>query len=424
MSLRINQNISALTAHRWLEANDSSMAKSIERLSSGFRINSAADDAAGLVISEKLRTQISGTGVAQRNTQDAINVIKTAEKQLDEVEIQLRNVRDLALHAANANGNASLISADQAQIDKALQSINRIADQTEFAGQKLLADGTGTNSLEGKIFQIGAQAGQTATFSVAGTQFGSVTLTTDMHAASLGFTGTAGSYASAASGTAYAAISDGETEDFHVIFESADGTTNNINFQIANNTGSAWTIDQATDAINAQLVAAGYDGKLEATNDGTNVSIGVSDRMENLAEQSTASKLTVYSQASGTGEGTGYGFAGVSDGGTTATSGITLSTNPADYSTILGSIDDAMSMVEGLRVALGAFQKNSLESNLTSLSVTSENLSASESAIRDTDMASEMVNFTRSQILMQAGQAMMTQANQAPQNILQMLRGG
>ena len=422
MSLRINQNISAVTAHRWLQSNDSAMAKSIERLSSGFRINSAADDAAGLVISETLRTQISGLGVAQNNTQDAINMIKTTEKALDEVTNQLRNIRDLSLHAANANGNASLIAADQAQVNKALQSIDRIAGQTEFAGQKLLSDSTGTDSIESKVFQIGAQSGQSATFSATGTQFGNVTLTTDMHAAALGFTGTAGSYASAASGTAYANISDGETEDFHVIFESADGTNNAINFQIANSSGSAWDIDQATAAINAQLTAAGYDGKLEATNDGTNVSIGVADRMENLAEQSTASKVTVYSQASGTGEGTGYGFTGVADAGSVAGSGITLSTNPSDYTTLIGNIDDALSMVEGLRASLGAFQKNSLESNLNSLGVTQENLSASESAIRDTDMAAEMVSFTRAQILMQAGQAMMTQANQAPQSILQMLR--
>ncbi|MHB9108495.1 MAG: flagellin, partial [Armatimonadota bacterium] len=113
-----------------------------------------------------------------------------------------------------------------------------------------------------------------------------------------------------------------------------------------------------------------------------------------------------------------------SDSGTTATSGITLSTDPADYSALFTAIDGAMSQVEGLRVSLGAFQKNTLESNLNSLGVTKENLAASESAIRDTDMASEMVNFTRAQILMQAGQAMMSQANQAPQNILQMLRGG
>jgi len=422
MSLRINQNISALTAHRWLQTNDVAMAKSIERLSSGFRINSAADDAAGLVISETLRTQISGLGVAQRNTQDAINMIKTTEKALDEVENQLRSIRDLALAAANANGNASLIAANQAQVDKGLQSIDRIAGQTEFAGQKLLSDATGTNSIESKVFQIGSQSGQTAIFTATGVVFGSVTLTTDMHASALGFTSTAGTYATAASGNAYAPIAIAGTEDFHVVWQRADETTNIIDFTITNGGAAPLTIDEATTAINAELATAGYDDLLEASNDGTNISIGVVDRMENLGEQSTASVVTVYSDPSNVGEGSGFGFAGASDAGTAATSGITLSTDPADYTTLFDSIDDAMATVEGLRVSLGAFQKNTLESNLASLGVTKENLSATESAIRDTDMAAEMVSFTRAQILMQAGQAMMSQANQAPQSILQMLR--
>jgi flagellin len=421
MSLRINQNISAMTAHRWTQTNDASMAKSIERLSSGFRINSAADDAAGLVISETLRTQISGLTVAQRNTQDAVNMIKTTEKALDEVTNQLRNVRDLALGAASANGNKSVISANQAQVDKALQSIDRIAEQTEFAGQKLLADDTGTNSIENKVFQIGAQSGQTATFSATGTDFGGKTLTTDMHASALGFSATAGTYAKADGGT-FNNIADGNTEDFNVVWQKADGTTDTFNFQIEAN-GADLTIDTATDAINAQLKAKGYDGLLEATNDGTKVSIGVVDRMENLAEQSSASKLTVYSNPLDSAEGTGFAFAGKSGAGARADSGITLSQNPADYTTLLENLDTALSKVEGLRAALGAFQKNTLESNLASLGVTQENLQNSESAIRDTDMAAEMVSFTRAQILTQAGQSMMTQANQAPQNILQMLRG-
>jgi len=420
MSLRINQNISALTAHRWLQTNDSSMAKSIERLSSGFRINSAADDAAGLVISETLRTQISGLGVAQRNTQDAINMIKTTEKALDEVEIQLRNVRDLALHASSANGNAALIAADQAQVDKALQSVDRIADQTEFAGQKLLSTGAG-NSIEGKVFQIGSQSGQTATFAANGVNFGSVTLKTDMHAASLGFTGAAGAYASAESTGAFTQLDAGENEAFHVVFQQSNGDTNVIDFTVTAAANIA-TADDMVTAINAELTTAGYDGLLEAKNTAGKISIGVVDRMENLAEQSGNSTVTVYSNSSDATMGTMIGFAGVEATGTTATSGVTLSTVPSDYSALFTKIDSALSQVEGLRVSLGAFQKNTLESNLNSLGVTQENLSASESAIRDTDMAAEMVSFTRAQILMQAGQSMMSQANQAPQSILQMLR--
>jgi len=422
MSLRINQNISALSAHRWLQSNDDAMARSIERLSSGFRINSAADDAAGLVISETLRTQISGMGVAQRNTQDAINMIKTAEKALDEVEIQLRNVRDLALHASSANGNSALIAADQAQVDKALQSIDRIANQTEFAGQKLLSTGVG-NNIEGKVFQIGAQSGQTATFNANGLGFGAVTMSTDMHASTLGFAGSAGAYASAESTAAFAQIDAGEHEDFHVVFQRSNGDSNVIDFTVTA-AANIVTADDMVTAIDAQLATAGYDGLLEAKNTAGKISIGVVDRMENQAEQSAGSVVTVYSEASDPTMGSLIGFTGVSAAGTTATSGITLSTVPSDYTALFTAIDSAMSKVEGLRVSLGAFQKNTLESNLTSLGVTQENLSASESAIRDTDMASEMVNFTRAQILMQAGQSMMSQANQAPQNILQMLRGG
>ncbi|MHB9108494.1 MAG: flagellin N-terminal helical domain-containing protein [Armatimonadota bacterium] len=420
MSLRINQNISALTAHRWLQTNDSSMAKSIERLSSGFRINSAADDAAGLVISETLRTQISGMGVAQRNTQDAINMIKTTEKALDEIETQLRNVRDLALHASSANGNAALIAADQAQVDKALQSIDRIAGQTEFAGQKLLSTGAG-NSIEGKVFQIGAQSGQTATFNADGLGFGSVTMKTDMHAASLGFTGAAGAYASATSGSAFSAMAAAETEAFHVVWQRSNGDTEIVDFTVTAGGAGIADADEMVTAINAELTTAGYGDLLEAKNEAGSIAIAVVDRMENLAEQSTSSTLTVYSEPSNA-TGALFNFAGVSDSGTTATAGITLSTDPADYSALFTAIDSAMSQVEGLRVSLGAFQKNTLESNLNSLGVTKENLAASESAIRDTDMAAEMVSFTRAQILMQAGQSMMSQANQAPQSILQMLR--
>ncbi len=137
MSLQVSQNLAAMSAHRWLKTNDASMAKSIERLSSGFRINSASDDAAGLVISENLRTQISGITQASKNVQDGINMFKTAEKALDGVETLLRNIRDLTLDAANSNGNTSKIAADQAQVAQALTSIDRTANQTEFAGLKL-----------------------------------------------------------------------------------------------------------------------------------------------------------------------------------------------------------------------------------------------------------------------------------------------
>ena len=142
MSLRINLNAAALTAHRMLSGTDNALGKSIERLSSGYRINSAGDDPAGLVISEKLRAQVSGLGQAIKNAGDAVNMVKTAEGALNEVNTLLRSMRDLAVHASNSGANdATAIAADQSQIDNAISSINKIAQETQF-GSKNLLDGS------------------------------------------------------------------------------------------------------------------------------------------------------------------------------------------------------------------------------------------------------------------------------------------
>jgi flagellin len=287
VALRINQNIGALTAHRWLAASDASLSKSIEKLSSGYRINVAADDPAGLVISENLRSQVSGLGQALSNTQQAINLLKTAESALQGVQDLIRSMRDLALHAANTGAqDSTATAADQAQISQAIASIDRIAEQTQFGSLKLFDDATNGN-LDQKEFQVGANANQTVVLDLAGS-----TLVSDLHTANLG-----------------------------------DGT----NF--------VDTVDVTSDAQGAIAV-----------------------------------------------------------------------------------LDAALTQISNLRVYLGSVQKNTLESNLVSLSVTQENVAASESSIRDVDMAGEMVTFTKFQILLQAGSAMLTQANQAPQVILQMLR--
>lgn len=287
MALRINQNIGALAAHRWVNLNDVSLSRSIEKLSSGFRINAAADDPAGLVISENLRAQVSGLGQAVSNTQQAINMLKTAESALQEIQNLLRGMRDLALHAANTGANDTIsIAADQSQIAQAIESIDRISEQTQFGNMKLF-DTASSGNLDSKEFQVGANANQTVTLDLTGS-----TLVSDLHTANLG---------------------DGT--------DSVDG------------------IDVTADAQGAIAV-----------------------------------------------------------------------------------LDASLTQISNLRVYLGSVQKNTLESNLASLSVARENVAASESSIRDVDMALEMITFTRNQILLQAGTAMLTQANQAPQVILQMLR--
>ena len=271
--MRINQNSMAINAYRNLSTNNVNLGKSLEKLSSGFRINRAADDAAGLVISQNLRSQVSGLRQATRNAQDGISVVQTAEGALNEVHTILNRMRDLTVQAANTGTNdATSLAAAQAEINALAQEVDRIGTATKF-GQKQLLDGTYT----AQQFQVGANSGDTVTVSVA-----------DMRATAL--------------------------------------------------------------AVNALDV--------------------------------------------------------------TSAAGVTASST---------AIDAAIGSVSTARGGLGALQ-NRFESMINNLQVTTENLVASESRIRDTDMAAEMTTFTKNQILSQAGTAMLAQANQVPQSVLQLLR--
>lgn len=436
MSLSINTNIAAMSAHRWMQTNNESMAKSVERLSSGFRINSAADDAAGLVISENLQTQVEGLTQSSKNVQDAANMFKTAEKSLDEVEKQLRNIRDLTLHSAANYSNTSIVAADEAQVEQATSSINRIADQTEFAGVKLLSDSASGN-LSNKFFQIGANSGQQATFTLG--SYDGVTLTADMHVSALNLTtnaGATGTLADAVGGT-WAAVGAGKKDNITINWTQASGEVKTFDASVtAGGSGYAAIGDEVTD-LNTQLGTIAYTSGVDSTvsklsdvmeaydNGSGAIGFRLKDVMANQGEKTAGSTLQVQSLAEeGATVGAQFGVPGVSASGTSTLTSVKLTgvNSKSGFDTIINGIDNALKLVNGLRVNLGAFQKNNLESALSSINVSKENLSASESAIRDTDMADEMVNFTKSQILTQAAQSMMSQANQAPQNILQMLR--
>ena len=286
MGLQINTNVAAMNAYRNLSITDGQMAKSLEKLSSGFRINRAADDAAGLAISEGLRSQIGGLKVAVRNTQDGVSVVQTAEGALTETHAILQRMRDLAVQAANGSNDANSHAALQAENDQLAAELTRIADKTTFNNVKLL-DGTFNEN-----FQVGYAAGDTMAVKIE-------------------------------SGTA----------------------------------------------------AEGFS----ATHLGVNA-------LDLDAAETTP--------------------------GDSTTSGAALA---------ITAIDAAIKEVSTARAGLGALQ-NRFEHTINNLNVAVENLSASESRIRDTDMAAEMVNFTRTQILSQAGTAMLAQANQAPQGVLQLLR--
>ena len=276
MGLRIQNNVEAFNAHRQLTGTASKAAKAMEQLSSGYRINRAADDAAGLAISEKMRGQISGLSQAQRNAQDGVSLVQTAEGALTEVQSMLQRVRDLKVQYSNGTLDTADKAAIVAEVKQLASEITDIGGKTEFNGIKLL---TGTGGTSGTItFQVGANQGETV----------------------------------------------------NVITKDVLGASGTV----------------AVD--------------------------GVSD---------TASWEAIT----------------------------------------LANIDTAVNNVSTIRAEFGAVQ-NRLEHRLANLATYQENLVASESRIRDVDMASEMVNFTKLQILQQAGTSMLAQANQAPQNVLSLLR--
>ena len=275
MGLRINQNVEALNAYRNLSVTQGQLSKSMEKLSSGFRINRAADDAAGLAISEGLRSQVGGLKVAVRNAQDAISVVQTTEGALTEVHAILQRMRDLAVQGSNDSNNAEARTNIEKEATELTSELNRIASSTNFNGTNLLNSSTQLN------FQVGA-----------------------------------------------------------------DGDSNSV--------------------ISVDLSSANV----------------------------------------------GTAIAGVS---------FSVSAHGAAQTTV-EALDTAIASISTARAQLGAYQ-NRFEHTINSVNVAIENLSASESRIRDTDMAQEMMSFTRSQILSQAGTAMLAQANSAPQGVLQLLQG-
>ena len=391
MSLRINQNIDAFNSYRNLSATDTQMGKSLEKLSSGLRINRAADDAAGLAISEGLRSQIGGLKVAVRNTQDGISVVQTAEGALTETHSILQRMRDLSVQASNDGGlNSDAKKNIQSEIGQLKSELDRIANTTTFNGKKLL-DGSFNAA-----FQVGANKGETI-----GVAIGTAMGTTGLGVAGVDVTGT-----SALAVATTEAISDvtgtataGKlviTGDFTAAatFDTLKGTisANGKSFDLSSvSYATTDTAAQKLTKLNAAAQAA--LGTASATPFTTQTTVSLTFTGDTPAANSTiadaATASPVYAAASG------------------ASGAIT-------------AIDAAIKTVSTTRADLGAIQ-NRFEHTINNLNVAVENLSASESRIRDTDMAQEMTNFTRSQILTQAGTAMLAQANQAPQGILKLL---
>ena len=401
--MRINNNIMAFNAQRNLNSSAGALGKSLEKLSSGFRINRAADDVAGLVISQGLRSQVSGLKQATRNAQDGISVVQTAEGALTEVHSMLNRMRDLAVQAANTGSqDINARNAAQTELAQLREEIDRIAGTTSFGGQKLLngdfgktpARTTGFTANSANV-NLGTNTSIDFDFTAAG----------GANIAALTLTGVSGSAADLAneiqSGVRAALIA----------------------------TGTAANLKLANDfTVKAETQGAGAVFKVELAG----VNAGQTFAVTGTA--ATAMNLTAVTAAAGTGGvfqvganvtsseqvNISIGDIRISGGNTVEFSNLSTVNVATDASTAQTRIDAAIAKVSQLRGDLGAKQ-NRFESTISNLQVTTENLSASESRIRDTDMAAEMVDFTKNSILQQAGTAMLAQANQLPQSILRLL---
>ena len=318
MSLKINHNIESMVAHRNLLMNDRALSKSLERLASGQKVNRAADDPAALVISEHMRAQVSGMHQAIKNNEIAISLVQTAEGSMNEISNLLVGLRQRAISAANVGASDhAMIEANQAEIENALASIDRLVTTTQFGHYKLL-DGTNAARTEVK-FKIDSDG-----------EF----------------------------------VLDG---DDNKIIESKS-TVEGLRFHVGPN--------------------ADHQAAVSIRNMHTN-QLGRVSEGHNRSSFASLADIDVRNEQ------------GAQDA--------------------LAIIDQALTEVAAVRGELGAFQRNTLETNLTSLQIASENMTAAESTLRDTDMAQELATFTRNQIMSQSATAQLAQANALPQNVLRLL---
>jgi flagellin len=383
MAMTINTNVASLNAQRNLTSSQSSLTTSLQRLSSGLRINSAKDDAAGLAISERMSAQIKGLTVASRNANDGISLAQTAEGALQTIGDNLQRIRELSVQSSNATNSQSDRDAMQSEVTQLVSEINRVANQTSFNGTKLL-DGNFTNQL----FQVGADAGQ------------AISINSIVNAKSSEL-GTAQFAADVSGGVTAVATASGTLSGM---------TINSIAIDDVSITSGESIKDQnaaITSAINAKMDETGVYAELS----------------------SDGSKYTLHSIKAGdnlviSGSATSYG----ATASTTAASGSAqVHIKDIDISTITGSeqsleiVDKALTQVNSARADLGAVQ-NRFTSTIANLATSSENISAAKGRITDTDFATETANMTKSQILQQAGTAMLAQANSLPQQVLSLLK--
>ena len=501
MAATINTNISSLTAQRNLGASQSSLNTSIQRLSSGLRINSAKDDAAGLAISERFTSQIRGLNQAARNANDGISLSQVAEGAMSSASAILQRVRELAVQSANASNSAGDRQALNQEVTQLVAELDRISQTTEFNGQRIL-DGTfGTAQ-----FQVGANAGQTivaATANMRTSVYGNNQVQASGQGAVNGASGATWAAFSASGTSAYGGTSGTITINGYLgtstvnVASGAIDTAKEIASEINLKSGSTGVTATARTEIELNTFSAGsytlnvYSDNSTAQTVSFNVASsttdGLAEAVSAFNQQSSKTGVTASLNSAGTGirltnaTGTAIGievtalpssgsltFAKVDEAGTVETGVAVDATNnkaigqgyitldsqksfsavasaaigivgttavastlnkvaDLDVSTFtkasdaLKTVDSAIAFISGERAKLGALQSR-FETAISALQISAENLSASRGRIMDADFAAETSNLSRTQILQQAGTAMVAQANQIPQGVLALLK--
>jgi flagellin len=417
MSLVLNTNISSLQAQNNLTSSSSSLSKATEDLSSGLKINSAADNAAGYAISQRFQTQIGGLGQASENASDAINLAQTASSGLSQITSNLQSIRDLAVQAANGTYQSSDRSAINTSVQQYLSEITRIANQTTFNGTNVLNGSTSSLS-----FQIGANVGQAINVQlgqgVTTSQVGQVSeiSTGDISGAFLNASGASGSSLSLSG----------------LSITGADGSSYTFSGSL-----SANSAQDVADAINA----AGIDGVSAAVNASGGINIystgelavnGSSVTGASAASAASGSFANLTSGALAFGaSGVGSAASGFASSGVAYTAGNVIQASGSltggdvltvdDANQLIARVDAALTTVSTLSSNLGAVQ-NRFQSAISTLSAQQTNLTASQSSIQDTDFAATTAQLSQAQVLQQAGISVLATANSEPQNILKLLQ--
>lgn len=377
MAMVVQHNLTAMNANRQLGITTGAQAKSSEKLSSGYRINRAGDDAAGLKISEKMRSQVRGLDKASSNAQDGVSLIQTAEGALNEAHSILQRMNELAVQGANDTNQSIDRDAINEELDALTTELDRISQTTQFNKQNLL-DGTFSD----KKLQVGANAGQKIEITIGSMNAKAIGLSkTIMPKQSAYFKAKGVKLETSKYGTSGAVKASAKNVGSMLASKAATGKANGTKVTIDN---VEYAISQTTNSANGQFTIADLKKKMGCIYAGK-VAITLKDSVP--SNSFMGARVDTYEIANAT----------------------------------ITKVQEAINNVSSQRSALGALQ-NRLEHTIANLDNVSENTSAAESRIRDTDMASEMVNYSKNNILAQAGQSMLAQANQSTQGVLSLLQ--